>query len=85
MAWHKVARLDAIGDGDVMGVDVDGTPIALYRLGDAIYATDGMCTHATGLLADGWVEDGAVECPLHQARFDIRTGKALCAPATEDW
>ena len=43
-----------------------------------------MCTHATGLLADGWVEDGAIECPLHQARFDIRTGKALCEPATED-
>ena len=43
-----------------------------------------MCTHATGLLADGWVEDGEIECPLHQARFDIRTGKALCEPATED-
>jgi apoptosis-inducing factor 3 len=84
MAWHNVARLNAFGDGHVIGVEVDGTPVALYRIGDAIYATDGMCTHATGLLADGWVEDGAIECPLHQARFDIRTGKALCEPATED-
>src|SRR5262245_12712977 len=84
MVWHNVARLDALGDGDVIGVEVAGTPVALYRIGGAIYATDGMCTHATGLLADGWVEDGAIECPLHQARFDIRTGKALCEPATED-
>jgi anthranilate 1,2-dioxygenase large subunit len=84
MAWQRVARLDALGDGNVIGVEIDGTPIALYRIGDEIFATDGMCTHATGLLADGWVEDGQIECPLHQARFDIRTGKALCAPATED-
>ena len=84
MAWHNVARLDAFGDRHVIGVEVDGTPVALYRIGDAIYATVGMCTHATGLLADGWVEDDTIECPLHQARFDIRTGKALCEPATED-
>ena len=84
MAWQKVARADALGDGDVIGVELGGTPIALYRIGEAIYATDGMCTHAAGLLAAGWMEDGAIECPLHQARFDIRTGKALCEPATED-
>jgi anthranilate 1,2-dioxygenase large subunit len=84
MVWRTVARADTIGDSDVVGIDVDGAPIALYRLGDDIFATDGMCTHALGLLADGWVEDGEIECPLHQARFDIRTGKALCAPATED-
>ena len=84
MAWQKVARLDALGDGDVIGVEIDGQPVALYRIGDEVFATEGMCTHAEGLLADGWVEDGAIECPLHQARFDIRTGKALCAPATED-
>jgi apoptosis-inducing factor 3 len=84
MAWHNVVRLDELGDGNVIGVEVDGTHVALYRIGDAIYASDGMCTHAAGLLADGWVEDGAIECPLHQARFDIRTGKALCEPATED-
>jgi len=35
-------------------------------------------------LTDGWLEDGCIECPLHAARFDIRTGKALCAPADVD-
>jgi len=36
------------------------------------------------VLSDGFVEDGKVECPLHQGQFDIRSGKALRAPATED-
>src|SRR6266571_1968131 len=84
MAWQRVASLDELWDGGVVGIDVDGTPIALYRIGDDVHATDGMCTHAFASLADGFAEDGTIECPLHQAVFDIRTGKALCEPATED-
>src|SRR5437899_2692272 len=84
MAWQRVASVDALRDGEAIGIDVEGTPVALYRIGDEVHASDGMCTHAFALLADGWVEDGTIECPLHQGLFDIRTGKALAAPATED-
>src|SRR5262249_16197780 len=61
-----------------------GSPVALYRLGNEVFATTGICTHALALLSDGFVEDGKIECPLHQGQFDIRSGKALCAPVTED-
>ncbi len=86
MAWQKAASLDDLRDRDVIAVDVAGTPVALFRLGEEIRATSGSCTHEFASLADGFVEaeDGSVECPLHQALFDIRTGRALCAPATED-
>jgi anthranilate 1,2-dioxygenase large subunit len=86
MAWQKAASLDELRNRDVIAVDVAGTPVALFRLGDEIRATSGSCTHEFASLADGFVEadDGSVECPLHQALFDIRTGRALCAPATED-
>jgi apoptosis-inducing factor 3 len=86
MAWQNVASLGDFGDCDAIGIEVAGTPIALFRLGDEVHATSGACTHEFALLADGFVEtdDGSVECPLHQALFDIRTGKALCAPATEN-
>ena len=84
MAWQRVASLDALRDGGVVGVDVGGTPIALFRLGNEVHATHGICTHALARLAEGWVEDGKVECPLHQGLFDIRTGKALCTPVTKD-
>jgi 3-phenylpropionate/trans-cinnamate dioxygenase ferredoxin component len=55
----------------------------LYRSEGEFFATDNRCTHAEALMSEGYLEDGCIECPLHQARFDIRTGAALCAPATE--
>jgi phenylpropionate dioxygenase-like ring-hydroxylating dioxygenase large terminal subunit len=84
MAWQKAASLSDLDDGGVIGVHVGATPVALYRLDGAVYATHGICTHAMAILADGFVEDGKIECPLHQGLFDIKSGKALCAPLTED-
>src|SRR3954453_10693012 len=84
MAWQRASSLSSIRDGCVIGVDVGGTPVALYNLDGTVYATHGICTHALALLSEGWVEDGKIECPLHQGQFEIRTGKALCAPVTED-
>lgn len=84
MGFRKVAELDALRDGGVTGVEVDGVPIALFRMGNEVHATHGICTHALAFLKDGYVEDGTIECPLHQGVFDIRTGRALCAPLTQD-
>ena len=84
MAWQRIASLSEIAVDAVLGVDVDGSRVALYRLANEVFATAGICTHAMALLSDGFVEDGKIECPLHQSQFDIRSGKALCAPATED-
>ncbi|TMJ40640.1 MAG: Rieske 2Fe-2S domain-containing protein [Alphaproteobacteria bacterium] len=84
MAWQRIASLSEIAVDAVLGVDVEGSPVALYRLANEVFATAGICTHAMALLSDGFVEDGNIECPLHQSQFDIRSGKALCAPATED-
>src|SRR5262249_55735398 len=60
----------------------EGVPLALYDLEGTIYATHGVCTHAMALLSEGFVEDGKIECPLHQGLFDIRTGEALGPPGT---
>jgi len=84
MNWTRVAAIGELSDDEPLGVVVDGRKIALYRSGDEFFATDNVCTHAFALLSDGFLEDGCIECPLHQARFDIRTGKALCAPAIID-
>lgn len=84
MGWLKAAKVSEVPQGGVIGVHVSGVPVALYRLDGEVYATHGLCTHALAVLADGWVEDGKVECPLHQGLFDIRSGKALCEPLTKD-
>jgi naphthalene 1,2-dioxygenase system ferredoxin subunit len=80
-----VAAADEVPDGDVVGREVGGREIALYRLGDEVLATDARCTHGDASLCGGFVEpDGSIECPLHQGRFDIRSGRALCEPVTDD-
>ena len=84
MGWQYAASPSAVAEGSALGVEVSGTPVALYNLAGRIYATHNICTHALALLSEGWVEDGRIECPLHQGQFDICTGKALCAPVTEN-
>ena len=84
MNWISIATPEQLQDGEALGVAVDEHRIALFRHEGEFYATDNVCTHAFALLSDGFLEEGCIECPWHQARFDIRTGKALCAPATKD-
>jgi nitrite reductase/ring-hydroxylating ferredoxin subunit len=80
--WVRVAAISDVAEGQVIGVKVAGREVALYHLPGGDYrATDNVCTHEYALLSDGWLENGCIECPLHAARFDVKTGKALCAPA----
>jgi nitrite reductase/ring-hydroxylating ferredoxin subunit len=83
LGWHEVARAEALGDDEILGIDIGGRPVAVCRSGGALYALHNVCTHQFALLSDGYVEDGCIECPLHQGRFDLKTGKPLCPPVTE--
>jgi naphthalene 1,2-dioxygenase system ferredoxin subunit len=71
-------------EGEVMAVNVQGKEIALYEVQGELYATDNLCTHGAARLSDGFLEGREIECPFHQGRFDVCTGKALCAPLTEN-
>ena len=84
MTWMHVANSEQLREGEVIAVSVENKTFAIYQHQGAYYATDNVCTHQFALLSDGYFEDGCIECPLHQARFDVRSGKALCAPATKD-
>ncbi|KDC73604.1 naphthalene 1,2-dioxygenase system ferredoxin subunit [Bordetella bronchiseptica MBORD635] len=84
MNWIKIATTDQLEDDEVMPVTAGEAKLALYRSEGEYFASDNVCTHAYALLSDGYLEDGCIECPLHQARFDIKTGKTMCAPATAD-
>jgi 3-phenylpropionate/trans-cinnamate dioxygenase ferredoxin subunit len=64
-------------------VVVHGTPIAIFQVRDEYYAIGDTCTHEEFSLSDGdMVDDYTVECALHGAQFDIRTGAVVCLPAT---
>src|SRR5437762_11380517 len=81
--WIRVTAEQAVPEGDVIAVEAGDEEVALYRVAGAIYATDNICTHGQARLCDGFVDGYEIECPLHQGKFDVRSGDALCAPATE--
>jgi nitrite reductase/ring-hydroxylating ferredoxin subunit len=76
MAWAVAAPLAALEGLDLIGVELHGRRVALYRLGGAYFATSDVCPHAGAPLSRGCVVEGYVECPMHHALFDIRTGAA---------
>ena len=81
--WLDAAAQTDLWDGAGTAVLVQGRDIAIFRIGDAVFATDNLCTHGQARLCDGFVEGFEIECPLHQGRFDLRSGAATCAPAVE--
>lgn len=82
--WIEAGAVEGLPEDDVIGVNVAGKDIALYRVGDEVFATDNICTHGHARLCDGFLDGHEIECPLHQGKFDIRDGKAMCAPLTEN-
>jgi len=81
--WQDVAPLEGFGPGQVRVVDADGTPIAVFNIDGRYYAIEDVCTHDGGELASGALEGDQIVCPRHGARFCVRTGEALSAPAYE--
>ena len=77
----RVARASEIADQEGLRVEVEGKPIALFRVGERYYALDDTCTHRGGPLSEGEIQDGEVECPWHGAHFDLETGEVTRPPA----
>ncbi len=80
--WAYAIEAEEVEEEDVMPADVNGTAIAIYNIDGKYYATDDLCTHGAASLSEGIVIDEVIECPLHQGRFCVRTGKALSAPVS---
>ena len=81
--YVPVARVDEVAEGAVKVVRIEDQAIAVFRIGGEYFAMDDVCTHDGGPLAEGAIEGCEIECPRHGARFDVRTGAALCLPAIE--
>jgi 3-phenylpropionate/trans-cinnamate dioxygenase ferredoxin component len=79
----KVAETTEIAPGGKKLTEIDGRALAVFHVEGAYYAIDDVCTHDGGPLAEGELIGCEVTCPRHGARFDVRTGKALCFPAFE--
>lgn len=81
--WHSVMKAGELEDGEVAAARVGDTPLAVFRLGEQVYALHDLCSHGNARLSEGFVEDGCIECPLHQGLFDIRNGCPMSPPVKE--
>ena len=81
--WVTVARVEELVPGERRVVGVDDTQIVVCNLDGQYYAIEDVCTHDGGQLTGGTVEGDQIVCPRHGARFCLRTGAALSAPAYE--
>ncbi len=81
--WVTVGAAADIAPGSCRVGDVDGATVAVFNIGGEFFAIEDVCTHDGGELASGVLEGDQVICPRHGARFCVRTGAALSAPAYE--
>ena len=82
--FTKVADVSDIPDPGKQLLEVEETLVVLFHVGGQFYCIDDVCTHDGGPLGEGCLTGFEIHCPRHGAKFDIRSGKALCMPATED-
>jgi 3-phenylpropionate/trans-cinnamate dioxygenase ferredoxin component len=83
-SWIRACAAEEIDEEDLIRFDHADRTYCIYNTPDGFFTTDGMCTHEDEHLENGIVIDCVIECPLHQGRFDVRTGKALSAPVCVD-
>jgi apoptosis-inducing factor 3 len=82
--FEKGCDIDEVQDGGMLLGHAFGEAILVARQGSQLFAIGATCTHYGGPLAKGLMVDCTVRCPWHHARFDLRTGEAIGAPALSD-
>ena len=80
-AFVRACALSDLRTDEALQVDVEGTEVAVVRVGQEVFAIRDECSHANIPLSEGDVEDCSIECWLHGSRFDLRTGAAINLPA----
>ncbi len=75
-------KLSVLIDNTPQRVEIDGQDVCVVRQGSEVFAIADLCSHAEASLSEGDVSPGRIECWLHGAEFDLRTGEALTPPAS---
>lgn len=84
MATLNLCKAEAVAPGESLRVELeDCPPLAVFNVAGKYFVINDTCSHGDASLCDGEIEDGEVECPWHNAKFCIKTGKALTFPAVE--
>jgi 3-phenylpropionate/trans-cinnamate dioxygenase ferredoxin component len=82
MAYMRLAKIAEVLEGRVLSIETRYVRVGLTRLKGEIIAFEDICSHDGEMISSGRISDGEIICPRHHARFDLKTGAALCMPAT---
>jgi nitrite reductase/ring-hydroxylating ferredoxin subunit len=85
MGLVRACSRDDLEDGEIFKVEVDGVgAVAIYCIGDEVFATSDVCTHGEASLSeDGYIDEFRVVCTWHDGQFDLRTGEPKALPCFE--
>ncbi len=81
--FHKIAKTEEVGPGEVKQYTVEDRPVALCNVNGEFHAFEDICTHQYTHLSEGELSDERIKCPLHGAVFDIKSGEAKSLPAVK--
>jgi len=83
--FERVAGIGDIREGDLLPVTANGIEVVLAKLKGNVFAFQATCSHQDAWLDGGWVHPDSmeIECPLHEGRFDVRTGQPTQLPPIE--
>src|ERR1700722_14858592 len=82
--FTAVAQVDELAPGEMKFVAIERERIVLANVAGAFYALRDVCGHRNAPLSRGRLEGHTIECPLHFAQFDVRTGKLIDGPVSAD-
>ncbi|MGH6968114.1 MAG: Rieske (2Fe-2S) protein [Stellaceae bacterium] len=83
MTLVRLCRVDEVSGGAPLRVEAAGAVYAVARSGGEVFVLADQCTHGPGKLSEGAVLGGELECPFHQGRFNLRSGRSTYPPCTE--
>ena len=81
----RILRADELRDGELVPVEIDGTPVVLVRHEGQFFAVQNNCSHKDFPLSEAGFDprDGVLVCAWHGGCFDVRSGDAVVPPATD--
>jgi nitrite reductase/ring-hydroxylating ferredoxin subunit len=81
--FYEIAGADEVAPGEVRQYRIEDRPVALCNVDGEFHAFEDICTHQFAYLSEGEFAGRELKCPLHGAKFDVITGKALSLPAVK--
>ncbi len=79
-AWHRVAKIQDLQEGQGVLCTLEGRGIALFKSGGQFFAMDNQCPHRGASLSEGEVKEGVLTCPWHAWQFEVKNGCLLENP-----